>query len=908
MADRVVSYDFRGNFTNLTAGLTATGRSVQDLGTKMTALDKSGAQMRRGLDTVGRTAGRMGLAAAAGLGAVVAVTANFEQAISKVAATGDDARGSLDALRQAALDAGAATAFSATEAAAGIENLLKAGVSAQDVLGGGLAGALDLAAAGGLEVADAAEIAATALTQFQLSGDDVPHIADLLAAGAGKAQGDVSDLGMALKQAGLVAAQTGLTLEETTGTLSAFASAGLLGSDAGTSFKTMLQSLTPSSAKAREEMERLGITAYDAQGNFVGMTEFAGNLRAGLADLSVEQQNAAMKTIFGSDAVRAASVVFEQGADGIQDWIDKTNDAGYAAETAATRMDNLKGDLEELRGSLETALIGSGEGSTGILREMTQGLTDLVNAFNELPAPMKNATTGMLAITAITGGALWFGSKVVTGIVDTKQALSDLGITVGRTGVSLKRLTLTAGGIAAVAGAVTILGNELAKATGAKINTSDLQRDLEALAGGRNGDLVKRVADDIDYLGQTFNSAAEPLHELASGFGLLGNTIKDNSAENIENIDQALAGLVESGNADQATEMFERIVAGAMAQGLAVGEVTSQFDAYNTARENAAAASLEADAADDGLRAGLEGLATSYGVAEGAADGLNNSLEAGKQAAQNFETALESLTGWLDKREAMRSFNDSVRELGKSIKNGFGREDVENLDNIGRNIVQVAESIKDKELRADFLAGARESLRDLADKAGPKAQREIEGLIRQLKILERQNPTVTVDTTAAERGINRLRTALSNIPDEEVFVSVRRKGGDQPQLADGGTVTGQRYPYADKRLYLLAPGEEVISNRYGQADRNRTLLKMINANRAADGATVGWERRVPMASSFTGSSGAGVSIDYDRLASAVANARPPQLYGDVHVSDGYGGFKRAMMEDRARANFDGVRN
>ena len=83
----------------------------------------------------------------------------------------------------------------------------------------GLTGALSLAAAGSLEVAEAAEISASALTQFKLSGDKIPHLADLLAAGAGKAQGSVKDLGAALNQTGLVAASTGLSIEETTGGL-----------------------------------------------------------------------------------------------------------------------------------------------------------------------------------------------------------------------------------------------------------------------------------------------------------------------------------------------------------------------------------------------------------------------------------------------------------------------------------------------------------------------------------------------------------------------------------------------------------------------------------------------------------------------------------------------------------------
>src|SRR5207342_2492910 len=196
-------------------------------------------------------------------------------------------------------------------------------------------GALNLAATGNLDVADSAEVAATAMAQFNLSGRDVPHIADLIAAGAGKAQGEVSDMAAALKQSGLVASQFGLSIEETTGTLAAFANAGLIGSDSGTSFKTMLLSLASPSAKAAGLMKELGIAAYDAQGNFVGITQLAEQLKQKLGPLSQAQRDAALATIFGTDAIRAANVLYKEGGQGITDWTSKVNDSGFAAEAAA---------------------------------------------------------------------------------------------------------------------------------------------------------------------------------------------------------------------------------------------------------------------------------------------------------------------------------------------------------------------------------------------------------------------------------------------------------------------------------------------------------------------------------------------------------------------------------------------
>ena len=381
------------------------------------------------LTHVGKAGMVMGGLIAAGLGLAVSKYAEFDAAMSNVIASGDDAAANQDALRQAALDAGASTVFSATESANAIEELAKAGVSAADTLSGALTGSLDLAAAGGLGVADAASIMATAMTQFSVEGSQATHVADLLAAGAGKAQGDVSDMAQALGQAGLVANATGLTIEETTGGLAAFASAGLLGSDAGTSFKSMLQRLTPQSAEAQRVMDQLGISAYDAQGNFIGLAEFAGNLQESMRGLTPEARQAAMATIFGSDAVRAATILYNQGSEGIRKWTSDVNDQGYAAETAAKKLDNLQGDLEGLGGAIDTALIQSGSGANDALRELTSRATDIVTWFSELPAPIQQ--TGFYLGAAAAAIGLFGGGALVAvpKAIEFARAMQSIGVT-----------------------------------------------------------------------------------------------------------------------------------------------------------------------------------------------------------------------------------------------------------------------------------------------------------------------------------------------------------------------------------------------------------------------------------------------------------------------------------------------
>jgi TP901 family phage tail tape measure protein len=392
--------------SDFTSAMNRAGQSTTRLAQGLGSGLKEGA---RGLEEV-KTEATIAGAALVGIGvASVAAAANFDKSMSNVEAVSGATADEMDRLRQAALDAGAATVFSASEAAEAQAELAKAGISTADILSGALTGSLDLAAAGGLGLAEAATIAAQAMNTFGLQGRDVGRIADTLAAGANKSAADVSQLGQALQQSGLVAKQTGLELDDTVGILSAFADRALIGSDAGTSLKTMLQRLTPQSKEAAGAMEALGISAFDASGEFVGLPALAGQLQTALGKLTPEARASALAVIFGSDAVRAANVLYELGAEGVRDYTDAVNDQGAAGRNAAVQLDNLAGDLEALKGSIETALIQAGSGGNDALRALTQTATEAVNRIGALPAPVLGV--GTAAITA-AGGFLLLAPRV----------------------------------------------------------------------------------------------------------------------------------------------------------------------------------------------------------------------------------------------------------------------------------------------------------------------------------------------------------------------------------------------------------------------------------------------------------------------------------------------------------------
>ncbi|MDU1759413.1 MAG: phage tail tape measure protein [Bifidobacterium breve] len=392
--NRNVTVRLLADTSNFTAGMAKVSGESQKAATTMEAAGGKTKLITTGVAAAGVAATALGVAA-------IKMAADFDASMSTVQANTGASADEMAQLRQAAIDAGADTIYSATESADAINELGKAGLSTSDILSGGLSGALNLAASDGMEVGQAAEYMSSAMAQFNLTGADATHIADLLAAGAGEALGNVSDFGEALNNVGSTANKFGLSIDTTVGTLAAFAHQGIIGAEAGTQLRSVLLALTNQTEKQRKATEEYGITLYDAQGNFVGMSSLAGQLKEKLGGLTQEQRNSAMATMFGSYAIQGANVLYAEGASGIDEWTKKVSQSGYAADLAAKKNDNLKGDLENLSGSFESLMISLGEGGQGPLRSLVQTLDTLVDAFSQLPAPVQQ---GIVLMTALAGG------------------------------------------------------------------------------------------------------------------------------------------------------------------------------------------------------------------------------------------------------------------------------------------------------------------------------------------------------------------------------------------------------------------------------------------------------------------------------------------------------------------------
>ncbi|MCY9057160.1 phage tail tape measure protein [Bacillus inaquosorum] len=453
------------------------------------------------------------LAVGGALGLATKKSMDFEQQMSNVKSVMDPAEANKysDALTNLAVKLGADTKYSALEAAQGMEELVKAGVSTKDIMDGGLSGALSLATAGGLELADAAEIASTALNAFKDDNLSVSKAADILAGAANASATSVEEMKYGLSMTSAVAAGMGLSFKDTSTALAVFAQNGLKGSDAGTSLKTMLSRLVPMTKASYETMSELGLVTldtteaykrmaekgfkpaskdlgdiydalnkyvaktsgakegtdkfskafdkatknlgimdnkfFDANGNIRSMTEISGELSKALDGMSAKDKQEALYNIFGSDAIRGALILGKEGSKGFTA-MAKAMDKIKAADVAAERMNNLKGRIEELSGAFETAQINIGKALTPVVSALVAVLQKVVDAFN-------NLSPGMQKFIAISAAVV----AAILGIITTFGAvLAGFGAMAAGIGALIE-----AGGLLAVSG--TVLGSVFAALT-----------------------------------------------------------------------------------------------------------------------------------------------------------------------------------------------------------------------------------------------------------------------------------------------------------------------------------------------------------------------------------------------------------------------------------------------------------
>ena len=371
-----------------------------------------------------------------GVGAASTVMANnFNDAMSQAAGALDKPMSEMEDLRQLAIQTGQDTVFSATDAGNAITELAKGGLTEADIKAGALKTTMDLAASSGMDLGEAANVVVQAMGAFGLSANESAEAANALAGAAAASSTDVEPLTQALAQCSAGAKNAGWSIQETTAVLARFADAGIEGSDAGTSLKTMLQRLAAPTDSAATMIEQLGIQTRDSNGDLLGASEIAEELQNKLGGLDSASRDAALSTIFGSDAMRAATVMMDSGTEGIQKYINAANDQEAAQRLANSQMSDGSRAIEELKGSLETAAIQIGDTLAPIVQKVAELITALVNKFSALPEGVQQVIVVVGILVAALGPLLMVIGQISLGISAVAGALSKLS---GNGGVATK--------------------------------------------------------------------------------------------------------------------------------------------------------------------------------------------------------------------------------------------------------------------------------------------------------------------------------------------------------------------------------------------------------------------------------------------------------------------------------------
>lgn len=677
---RTVSVKFVANMKEFGASMKDAAKTTRDFRTE---LKETAAQGKGDLDAVANGAIAFGAVLGGVLAAGVKTAMEFDHQMAQVSAVSNATAEEFASLRQAAIDMGASTQYSATEAAQAIEELSKAGLTAAQITGGALTGALNLAAAGGIGLAEAAAIAATTLKQFNLEASDMSSVADTLAGSANASNTDVTGLGQSLKNVGTVAAQAGLSVEETVGILSAMGDQALTGAEAGTNLKTTLLRLLAPTKEAKTLMDELGISIYDANGEVLGAVDIVRELEAGLGTLSVEQRNAAMATLFGQEAIAGANILLAEGSAGIGSYINKVSEQGVAAETAAKRIDSLKGDVGNLTSALEGLAIQSSGGATEGLRILTRAGTEFLQTLNAIPAPVSSTV-------AILGGLIAAGALIAGTATRVRDKFAEMNSQLAATGPAGAKAAQGFGMIGRYGGRAitTLAGIQAASMLLSATIDNNLNPQLDALGyglsnwaadGEMTGEAARILGDDFEHLSGALESAGdEGFTRGLAGFteGLLpfmkefdGSLAK--ATERVNAMDGALAQLYAT-DPDAAAAVWSRITEEADKQGISLQRLAEIFPQYQAALETSTAATEAAGDAVNPYATQLEQLQLLMGAqGETAEQAVTDMLAAWSDAATDFVDLLgayqEGLAGLEEDQElTTQGFIDQLRQQAEA--------------------------------------------------------------------------------------------------------------------------------------------------------------------------------------------------------------------------------------------------
>ncbi|EGQ0314110.1 phage tail tape measure protein [Staphylococcus pseudintermedius] len=435
------------------------GQKFTDIGPKLTSVGES-------MKSVGRSMSMYVTApVVAGFGLAAKKSIDFDDSMRKVKATSGATGKEFNLLRDKALEMGAKTKFSASESAEALQYMSLAGWDTKDMLNG-IDGVMQLAAASGEDLGQVSDIVTDGLSAFGLKAKDSSHFADVLAQTSSKANTDVSGLGEAFKYVAPVAGSFGFSVEDTSIALGLMANSGVKASQAGTALKSMMTKLAKPTGEAKKTMESLGISITDSEGKMLPFRDIMDQLRGSLGGLSKAQQSAAVKTLFGQEAMSGILPIINASDEDYQKLTKSIDNSTGASKRMSDEMEGgIGGSIRKMKSALESMAISIGDVLAPHIRRAADFLAMLADKFTSFPGWVKTGvvglgvfaaalgplilTTGMF--TAALGSIMTTLGPLMTGIVKAGGLMNFLGT---KAPFAAKGLTLVGGAFKFMLGSV----------------------------------------------------------------------------------------------------------------------------------------------------------------------------------------------------------------------------------------------------------------------------------------------------------------------------------------------------------------------------------------------------------------------------------------------------------------------
>ena len=661
--DLIAKYIFKAEGINeVKAQAAQLGGYLQNQGSSAGNAFSSSFKGTLGKINVGQMAGTMAagavaaapIALATGLAHATSVAAGFEQSMANVASVTGGGADSIARLSEVAREAGASSVFSASEAGDAMYYLASAGMNA-DQISASLGDTLNLAAAGGMGLADATEIVTSTLAQYNMDADEAGRVSNVLAAAAAGSNTTIGQMGAGMSYAGPMANALGMSLEDTSAAMMVLANAGIKGERGGTALRGVLSSLMDISPKAAEALDGMGLSVEDVDPALHSFDE----IMATLQEHGMTSADAVK--IFGREASSAAIKLVE-GADDINKFSDSITGTNKASQMAATQTETFQGAMKMLGSAVEEAEIAVG---------------------NALLPTLTNAVTGF------TGGVRWateFGSTVASAFSNITGSLPDIDWTMlippiamlegldaldNKIGEVLSGGTETRGLVGAFVGDITgALSDGLKSASGQVQIGGEWMKDMADVQAARDaGKLTAQEylqgLKDITVSGANMKGPTTGLMDSLQKFATTGKLTTDQYKESLSSVSEIYEQV-----GDAAADMT-----GPLTEGFEEGTVSAED--YIAILEDM---STVAEKLGDGADEALEPLTQAFEDGAVSAKEYKDIMDDVANAVTSLGSDFDSIAGPIQEafsqgeisatqyQDAINSISDVHAQLGESTE------------------------------------------------------------------------------------------------------------------------------------------------------------------------------------------------------------------------------------------------